>query len=131
MATAQEFGRICKISDDYVSEIVSAKKRMGNRVLTASEKDSHLKTILADKSGRMQRIGQQMVGPIQLKLRYQGLSRNVLLEYKLEPGVPMMFDILDDLGQAYQLHSNEGAVKITQFEGKRMTAVPFRIATYP
>jgi hypothetical protein len=72
-----------------------------------------------------------MVGPIQLKLRYQGLLRNVLEEDALEPGVPIEYDVLDDLGQAYQLHPAEGEVKITPFEGKRLRVDLFRIASYP
>jgi len=66
-----------------------------------------------------------------LKLRYQGLLRNVLLEDPLEPGIPIEYDVLDDLGQAYQLHSNEGEVRITPFEGKRVPVSLFRIASFP
>lgn len=131
MQRGDGFRRFAKASTEYVDEIVAAKKRLGNRVLTASEKKSHLKTILADTSHGLQRLGQSMIGPIQLKLRYQGLLRNVLLEDTLEPGVPIEYDVLDDLGQAYQLQSNEGEVKITPFEGKRVPVSLFRIASYP
>ena len=131
MTVHNEFARFAKASGEYVSEIIAAKKRLGNRTLTAREKKQHLATILSDKSGGLQRLGQSMIGPIQLKLRYQGLLRNVLLEDTLEPGVPIEYDVLDDLGQAYQLHSNEGEVKITPFEGKRVPVSLFRIATQP
>lgn len=124
------FGKVARNSSEYVSEIVSARKRLG-RSLTAGEKKKHLATLLSDHTGGLQRLGQQMIGPIQLKLRYQGLLRNVLLEDTLEPGVPIEYDVLDDLGQAYQLHSNEGEVKITPFEGKRVPVALFRIATFP
>ena len=131
MTVHNEFARFAKASGEYVSEIIAAKKRLGNRTLTAREKKQHLATILSDKSGGLQRLGQSMIGPIQLKLRYQGLLRNVLLEDTLEPGVPIEYDVLDDLGQAYQLHSNEGEVKVTPFEGKRVPVSLFRIATQP
>lgn len=123
------FGRFAKASSEYVQEIVGAKKRLGGRTLTAKEKKQHLATILSDQRSGMQRLGQSMIGPIQLKLRYQGLLRNVLLEDTLEPGVPIEYDVLDDLGQAYHLHSNEGEVRITPFEGKRVPLSLFRIAS--
>jgi hypothetical protein len=72
-----------------------------------------------------------MIGPIQLKLRYQGILRNVLLEDTLTPGVPIFYDVLDDLGQAYFLHGNEGEIRITPFEGKRVRVELFRIASFP
>jgi hypothetical protein len=129
--TALDFRRTAKHSADYVSEIVASKQRVGNRKLTAAEKATRLKSILSDNNGGLKRLGQSMIGPIQLKLRYQGLLRNVLREDVLTPGVPVEYDVLDDLGQSYQLHSNEGEVKITPFEGKRVTVSLFRIATFP
>jgi hypothetical protein len=72
-----------------------------------------------------------MIGPIQLKLRYQGMTRNVLLEDPLTPGVPVMYDVLDEYGQAYILSGNEGEVRVTPFEGKKVPVRLFRIATFP
>jgi hypothetical protein len=45
--------------------------------------------------------------------------------------VPIEYDVLDQLGQAYMLHGTEGEIKITPFEGKRLPISLFRIATYP
>lgn len=125
------FERHAKSSDEYVNEIVNAQKRLAGRKLTASEKKQKLATILSDKQSGVLRLGQSMIGPIQLKLRYQGLVRNVLLEDALEPGVPVQYDVLDQWGQSYMLHGNEGEVKITPFEGKRVDVKLFRIATFP
>jgi hypothetical protein len=124
-------GRFSKASDDYVADIVQAKQRLGNRKLSRQEKQAKLAHILSDKVGGIQRLGQSMIGPIQLQLRYQGILRNVLLEDTLTPGVPIQYDVLDDLGQAYMLHGNEGEVKITPFEGKRVEVQLFRIASFP
>ncbi|OBY33536.1 HK97-fold major capsid protein [Mycolicibacter kumamotonensis] len=129
-AIGSGFGRYAKKSDDYVTEMVAAQQRLG-RKLTAAEKQTKLAHILADRQNGMLRLGQSMIGPIQLQLRYQGILRNVLLEDALTPGVPVMYDVLDQLGQAYYLHGNEGEVKITPFEGKRMMVDLFRIATFP
>lgn len=131
VAAGSGLGRFARSSDDYVSDIVSAKRRLGGRKLSAREKQAKLAHILSDKVGGIQRLGQSMIGPIQLQLRYQGILRNVLLEDTLTPGVPIFYDVLDDLGRAYMLHGNEGEIKITPFEGKRVEVQLFRIASFP
>lgn len=127
--------RVAKKSDDYVAEILRAQAKLkaarGTTQLSTREKQRRLAAILSDKENYMKRLGQGMIGPIQLKLRYQGMVRNVLLEDPLTPGIPVEYDILDDLGQAYILHGNEGEVRVTPFEGKKAPVRLFRIATFP
>jgi hypothetical protein len=127
--------RVAKKSDDYVAGIVEAQERLaaatGRKTATREEKQRRLAGILADKDNYMVRLGQGMIGPIQLKLRYQGMTRNVLLEDPLTPGVPVMYDVLDEYGQAYILSGNEGEVRVTAFEGKKVPVRLFRIATFP
>lgn len=131
VAVGSGLGRIARASDDYVRDIVAAKEKLGGKRMNRTAKQQRLMTILSDRSNGIRRLGQSMIGPIQLQLRYQGLVRNVLLEDALTPGVPVMYDVLDDLGQAYMLHSNEGEVKITPFEGKRIQVNLFRISSFP
>lgn len=131
VAQGSGLGRFAKASDEYVSQIVAARQRLAGKKLSAAQKKQKLSSILADRQNGMLRLGQSMIGPIQLKLRYQGILRNVLLEDALVPGVPIQYDVLDDLGQAYMLHGNEGEIKITPFEGKRIDVQLFRIATFP
>lgn len=99
--------------------------------LTKEAKNARLQAILADKQNAMRRIGQGMIGPIQIRLRYEGITRNVLVEDTLERGPLMPYDILDDLGVAYVLNTNSGEVKITPFEGKQAFPALFRVATFP
>ena len=131
VAQGSGLARYAKASDEYVAEIVQRQAKLGGRQVTAAEKKQKLATILADRQNGLLRLGQAMIGPIQLQLRYQGILRNILLEDALTPGVPIMYDVLDDLGQAYILHGNEGEVKITPFEGKRVEVRLFRIASFP
>jgi hypothetical protein len=79
----------------------------------------------------MRRLGQGMIGPIQIRLRYEGITRNILVEDTLERGPLMPYDILDDLGQAYVLNSTDSEVKVQIFEGKQAFPNLFRIASYP
>jgi len=122
-------------SDTYVEKILDAQSRLeettGRKTASKEAKEARLSQIFADKDNYMIRLGQGMIGPIQLKLRYQGLTRNVLLEDPLTPGVPVMYDILDEYGQAYILSGSEGEVKVTRFEGKKVPLRLYRIATFP
>jgi hypothetical protein len=123
--------RTARHSEDYVADIQSMMDKMGGRKLSHRQKQAKLQHILADRQHGIMRLGQSMIGPIQLQLRYQGILRNVLLEDTLTPGVPIQYDVLDDLGQAYMLHGDEGEIKITPFEGKRVEVRLFRIASFP
>jgi hypothetical protein len=70
-------------SSDYEDKLRDLPK------LTKSAKTKRLETILADRNNAMRRIGQGMIGPIQIRLRYEGIVRNVLIEDTLERG-PLM-----------------------------------------
>lgn len=124
------YARVAKKSDDYVAEMIDLKRKVGGRTLTGSQRQAQIDTIMKDAYNGFRRIGQSMIGPIQVQLRYQGIVRNVLMEDTLTPGVPVQYDVLDDLGQAYILHGNEGEVRITPFEGKRIDVQLFRIAEF-
>lgn len=112
-------------SADYEAKLADAPK------LTKEAKAQKLQSILKDSSNAMRRIGQGMIGPIQIRLRYEGITRNVLIEDTLERGPLMPYDILDDLGRAYILNQTDSEVKITPFEGKQAFPQLFRIATFP
>lgn len=98
--------------------------------LSSEQKAARLQTILKSPDG-MQRLGQGMVGPIQIRLRYEGMARNVLQEDTLERGPLMPYDILDDLGMAYILNSTDAEVKVQVFEGKQAYPQIFRVASFP
>lgn len=125
--------RIAKKSDDYVNAII--EKRGGNieaaPTMSHEAKVKKMSLILSDEVNGIKRLGVGMIGPIQLKLRYQGILRNVLIEDPVNPGTPVEYDVWDDLGQAYIMSGTEGEVRITPFEGKRVQVRFFRIASRP
>lgn len=112
-------------SSDYEAKLANTPK------LSKAQKVGRLEAILADKQNALRRIGQGMIGPIQIRLRYEGIVRNVLVEDTLERGPLMPYDILDDLGRAFVLNSTDAEVKITPFEGKQAFPQLFRIASFP
>src|SRR5690606_9095370 len=123
--------RVAKKSDDYVAEILRRRGSDGQSKLTHEAKVRKMALILQDEQNGIKRLGVGMVGPIQLKLRYQGIVRNVLVEDPVTPGTPVEYDVWDDLGQAYMLSPTEGEVRVTAFEGKRVPVQFFRIASRP
>ena len=124
--------RTAKKSDDYVQEILRRRGSDGSKGrLTHEAKVKKMALILQDEVNGIKRLGVGMVGPIQLKLRYQGIIRNVLVEDPVTPGTPVEYDVWDDLGQAYIMSGTEGEVRVTPFEGKRVPIRFFRIASRP
>jgi hypothetical protein len=118
-------GRKAVASGDYEEKLAKLPK------LNKASKAKRLEAILADKQNAMRRIGQGMIGPIQIRLRYEGIVRNVLVEDTLERGPLMPYDILDDLGVAYILNQTDSEIQITPFEGKQAFPQLFRVATFP
>lgn len=117
-------------SDDFVAKLSGVPK------LSDEQKTSKLQQIWqadtdTEKRGAFQRIGEGMIGPIQIKLRYEGIGRNILVEDPLERGFPMPYEVLDDLGQAYILNQTDAEIKTTPFEGKWVPPTLFRIASFP
>lgn len=117
-------------SGDFVAKLAGVPK------LSDEQKTAKLNQIWsadtdAQKRGAFQRIGEGMIGPIQLKLKYEGIGRNILVEDTLDRGYPMPYEVLDDLGQAYVLNQTDAEVKTTPFEGKWVPPTLFRIASFP
>lgn len=123
--------KTAKKSDDYVAEILRRRGPDGESKLTHEAKVKKMALILKDEVNGIKRLGVGMVGPIQLKLRYQGIVRNVLVEDPVTPGTPVEYDVFDDLGQAYLMNGTEGEVRVTPFEGKRVPVTFFRVASRP
>jgi hypothetical protein len=119
------FERQSVASADYEQKLSNLPK------LSKADKRERLGQILSDRKNALTRIGQGMIGPIQIRLRYEGIVRNVLVEDTLERGPLMPYDILDDLGRAYVLNSTDSEVKITPFEGKQAFPQLFRVASFP
>lgn len=85
----------------------------------------------SNKSASFKKIGQGMIGPIQIRLLYEGITRNILVEDPLDRGFPLPYEVLDDLGQAYILNQTDAEVKSTPFEGKWVPPTLFRVAAFP
>lgn len=121
-----------KTSADYAAEHQRKVANAGGDLpqMSHEAKRQKMALVLSQPDGIV-RLGVGMIGPIQLKLRYQGLIRNVLVEDPIPPGTEPYYDVFDDLGQAYIMSGTEGEVRVTPFEGKRVRVEFFRIASRP
>lgn len=129
LVSGNGLSRVARHSDDYVNAILARKE--SKQTLSREAKVKKMALVLKDESSGIKRLGVGMIGPIQLKLRYQGITRNVLVEDPVTPGTPVEYDVWDDLGQAYIMSGTEGEVRVTPFEGKRVPVRFFRIASFP
>lgn len=114
-------------SSTLVKKAQAAYNARGGRKLSRDEKAARIAKLL--KSGGIDKVAAATVGPIVIRLAYEGVLRNLLLEDVVPAGVTREYDILDDLGAAYSLHSMDGQVKIERFEGKRVLPDYYRIAS--
>jgi hypothetical protein len=125
--------RVAKSSNDYVDAYLARANPNTGLVprLGTAEKQRKMALILSDEVAGIRRLGVGMIGPIQLKLRYQGMIRNVLIEDPVVPGTNVEYEVFDDLGQAYIMSGVDGEVRVTPFEGKRVRVEFFRVASRP
>jgi hypothetical protein len=66
-----------------------------------------------------------------VKLKYEGVVRNILVETPLGKGEAPEYDVLDTLGVAYVLNQSNSQVQVRRFEGKRVHVDLFHVATFP
>ncbi len=133
LATAGGYGlKAPRSSEEYAAAYQRKVAAAGGNIPAPDpmQKRARMELVLNEPDG-IKRIGVGMIGPIQLKLRYQGMIRNVLVEDPIAPGTPVEYDVFDDLGQAYIMSGTEGEVRVTPFEGKRVRVEFFRIASRP
>jgi len=117
-------------ASDYVAKL-SGVPKLSNEQKTAKIQQIWSADTTPDKSAAFKRLGQGMIGPIQIRLLYEGISRNILVEDPLDRGFPLPYEVLDDLGQAYILNQTDAEVKTTPFEGKWVPPTLFRVAAFP
>lgn len=74
----------------------------------------------SDVATAMNKIGQGFIGPVMMRLKYEGITRNVLTEDPIAPGQVPVYDVLDEMGKAYFIENYQAEAKISQYEGKRL-----------
>lgn len=114
------------------AEIVA---EMGAKPSSPAKRQAALNKILTDNRHDMRlastKVAQGVVGPIIMRLRYEGIVRSVLMEDPLPQGAGLFYDITTEFGAAYKLQPHDNEVKIAQYEGNRVRYEVIRIAAFP
>lgn len=119
--------KIAKLSEDYIKEIKATTKHTKFERTAAL---NQVKNTAADKVTAMNKIGQGFVGPVMMRLKYEGIARNVLTEDIVAPGDYPFYDVADEMGKAYFLQPYNTEVMVSQYEGKRVTYNFVRLAEF-
>lgn len=117
---------------DYEGEYV---ERKGSKVSKSAQIKALANTIF-DRQGNVnmggwKKVGEAFVGPVLIRLKYEGVVRDLIMEKPLPQGKLPIFPVMDQLGKAYVLNENAGDVWVERFEGKQVLIHMFRVAAYP
>lgn len=74
----------------------------------------------ADQVVAMNKIGQGFIGPVMMRLKYEGIARNILTEDAIPAGQVPVYDVADEMGRAYFIEGYQAEAIISQYEGKRV-----------
>ena len=107
-----------KRSTDYIA--MMKKKTASTPAQKRQAFEQIKKTSANDVATAMNKIGQGFIGPVMMRLKYEGVVRNILTEDPIAPGQVPVYDVLDEMGKAYFIENYQAEAKISQYEGKRL-----------
>ena len=110
--------KIAKSSMDYIQAIKSRKTAATRSQRVAAF--NQIKQSAGDQAVAMNKIGQGFIGPVMMRLKYEGIVRNILTEDIIAPGAVPVYDVADEMGRAYFLEPYQAEAVIAQYEGKRV-----------
>lgn len=114
------------LAKDWAKEAQRKIEARGGKKLSAQEKVAKMASILEHSGSK--KVAEAMVGPISIRINYEGISRQALVEDQPARGEVAAYDVLNDLPVAYHLNSNDGQVRISRVEDKRVLPEYGRIA---
>lgn len=102
---------------DYITAAKDVKQQTK---AAKTAKFNQIRDNAPSKSAALSKMGQGFVGPVMMRLQYEGIVRNVLTEDPIASGDVPKYDVTDELGRAYFLDDYSGEAVISQYEGKRV-----------
>ncbi|MDG7041789.1 MAG: hypothetical protein JRN22_01915 [Nitrososphaerota archaeon] len=127
-------GYVPRTASDYETD-VKRRQKVGSHISKEAKMQAFANNILSPGGGiKMEgwrKLGQQFVGPILLRLKYEGIARDVILERPLPQGKAPLFPVKTDIGKAYVLQGNMGELRIHRVEGKLVQVPLFRVGSRP
>lgn len=105
---------------DSMAYIEAMKGRKAQSKAQKTAAFNQIKMNSGDQVVAMNKIGQGFIGPVMMRLKYEGIARNVLTEDVIAPGAVPVYDVADEMGKAYFLEGYQAEAIISQYEGKRV-----------
>ncbi|MDG6938263.1 MAG: hypothetical protein JRN42_06990, partial [Nitrososphaerota archaeon] len=123
-----------RTADDYI-RAMNQRRRTAGRVSREAQLRSYQRQVF-DSAGEVKKqgwakVGQQFVGPILLRLKYEGMVRDMLLERPLAQGKAPYYPVQKDVGCAYVLQGQTGELKIHRVENNLVLVDLLRIGSRP
>ena len=106
-----------KTSTDYIEAM---NKKSASTATNRRAAFNQIKASATDQVVAMNKIGQGFIGPIMMRLKYEGIVRNILTEDPIAPGAVPVYDVADEMGKAYFLEPYQAEAVISLYEGKRV-----------
>lgn len=120
--------KVAKSSMDYINAMKSRKTASTKAQRTAAF--NQIKSA-GDQAIALNKIGQGFIGPVMMRLKYEGIVRNILTEDIIAPGQVPVYDVADEMGKAYFLEAYQAEAIISQYEGKRVNYTFRHLAAFP
>jgi len=123
-----------KIAKDY-EKLAAQNLKEAAAISPDDQIQAYARTVF-DRTGQInmegwKKVGQVFVGPILIRLKYEGIVRDLLVERPLAQGVAPIFPVKKDIGVAYIVMGDMGEVKIHRVEAVRVFVPMFRVASRP
>ncbi len=127
----QAQGTSPKTWKDYESLVKQAQATSGK--FTKEAKDTAIRNTVLGMDGQpslpgLHKVGQQFIGPILVRLKYEGVTRDLLLEKTIAQGQLPIFPVWDHIGYAFLLNDYSGEVQAVRMEAKLFQVPLVRIA---
>lgn len=114
------------LAKDFAKIAQSQIEARGGKKLSSKEKATRMAALL--NNGGTTKLAEAMVGPISIRINYEGIARQALVEDMPGKGEVAAYDVLTDLPVAYHLNNNDGQVRISRVEARRVLPEYGRIA---
>lgn len=116
---------------DY--EAVVKQAQIESAKYTKTAKDQMVRAEVMGVDGQpnlagLRKVGQQFIGPILVRLKYEGVVRDLLVEKTIPQGQLPIFPVWDHIGYAFVLNDYSGEVQATRMEAKLFPVPLIRVA---
>lgn len=116
------------LAKDWANLANRQMARNGGKRMSAEQRKAAMRSLLNKENGN-KKVAEAMVGPISIRVNYEGISRQALVEDLVPMGEIRAYSVQNDIPKAYSLNSNDGEVRISQVEAKQVIPKYGRIAT--